>query len=224
MSNRGNLARLKRLERQMQLERAGVPDLSCPGFVIAPELARAIVEAHTRLDELLSHRRLYNSQFASLGQFERPDPAAEEGAAARLAELLRDVHCPPDYWAKQADTDRRLRDAGNEPPVQSDGLTQVKARLIVFDGSPGGAAWRRIMDLSYGKRSRAEQAELDELHRRYPGMPLKHYVSWYEERREWEEVMRDLKERFPPIGGRPSESNTWYEREEALWKRVQRYQ
>jgi hypothetical protein len=54
MSTRGRLARLERLERQVQLTQASRPDVSCPEFVIAPEVARAIVEAHERLDDQVS--------------------------------------------------------------------------------------------------------------------------------------------------------------------------
>jgi hypothetical protein len=148
---------------------------------------------------------------------ERPDPAAEEKeeaeVAARLAEHLRGVRCPPDYWAKQADTDRRLLDDGVEPAVSGDELVQLQARLIVFEGSPDGAAWCRMMHLSYKKRTRAEQAELDELNRRYPGMPLKHHDPLYEVTRHMEEILREH--------GR-DDGSTWHGNEDAIWKCVER--
>ena len=75
----------------------------------------------------------------------------------------------------------------NQPSLSDEELVEVKARLIVFDASPDGAAWRKMMHLSHKTRTRADQAELDELNRHYPGMPLKHYASWYEETRFWEE-------------------------------------
>jgi hypothetical protein len=214
MSYRANLARLKRLERQMRLVRAGVPDLSCPEFVIAPELARAIVDAHTRLHELLSRQRAH-SALGHFGGLEKPDPAAEDEAAACLAELLLDVRCPADYWAKQADTDRRLWENGIDQSVQAVELFPVRARLIVFDGSSVGAVWRRMMELSYRTRTPAQQAELDELTRSYPGMPLEHYSRWYEKIRNMEEMVRKA-------NGGSHRLSSWYEFEEALWKRVQR--
>jgi hypothetical protein len=142
---------------------------------------------------------------------EAPDIPAEEEAAARLAERLRNVHCPPNYWAKQADTDRRLRD--EQSSLSDRELVEVKARLIVFDASPDGAAWRKMMYLSRKTRTPADQAELDELNRHYPGMPLTHYAAWYknhyfeEQARKWD-------------GGARS---NWYKSEEALWTQVQRY-
>jgi hypothetical protein len=213
MSYRANLARLKRLERQMQLARATVPDLSCSEFVIAPELARAIIDAHTRLHELLSSQHAY-SVLGRFGGPEKPDPAAEEEAAARLAELLLDVRCPADYWAKQADTDRRLWE--DDIDHSADELDPVRARLIVFEGSSVGAVWRRMMELSYRPRTPAQQAELVELTRSYPGMPLEHHSRWYEEIRNMEEIVRKA-------SGGSDGLSTRYEFEETLWKRVQRY-
>ena len=67
--------------------------------------------------------------------------------------------------------------------------------------------------LSHKTRTRADQAELDELNGHYPGMPLKHYAAWYE-KHFWEEQMRKWD------GGARS---AWYENEEALWARVQCY-
>ncbi len=180
MNTRARLARLARLER---LERASRPDLSCPDFVIAPELARAIVEDYERLKDLLGGANwlAISPEFAQ--RTERPDPAAEEAVATRLAGHLRGLHCPPDYGANQADADRKNVQrffTGNEPLASCEEAVQLRARLIVFGGSPEGAAWRRMMELSYRKRTRAEQAELDELRRRYPGMPLKDYQPFYE--------------------------------------------
>jgi hypothetical protein len=88
---------------------------------------------------------------------------------------------PPDYWAKQADTDRRdiqsyYDDRGS---ISSDEAVQLRARVIVFEGSPEGAAWRRMMYLTDTYLSPAGQAELADLHRRYPGMPLKDHDSPY---------------------------------------------
>ncbi len=104
MSTRARLARVERLER---FERASQPDHSCPDFVIAPELARAIVDDYERLKGLLRRAGwlAISPEFAQWT--ERPDPAAEEEVAARLAGHLRNINCPPDYWAKQADTDRK---------------------------------------------------------------------------------------------------------------------
>ena len=139
MSTRGRLARLERLERQAELKRASRPDVSCPEFVIAPEVARAIVDAYERLEELLSIHSS-NDFYTMLNKYggkgeafmiERPDVPAEEEAAARLAAHLQNVLCPPEYWAKQADTDRRLRDVANQPSLSDEDLVEVKARLIV---------------------------------------------------------------------------------------------
>jgi hypothetical protein len=216
------LARLQRLER---LKRRSQPDDSCPDFVIAPEVARAIVDDYDCLTRLLSPlwafmNRMLKKYGGTPGP--EPDPAAEEEAAARLAGHLREIHCPPDYWAKQADTDRKkLRDFSNsvEPSASGDEGVQLRARLIVFDGSPDGAAWRRMMELSYRKRTCAQQAELDELHRRYPGMPLKDYNPMYETIRHMEEVTR--KDRAEKSS--EQEAFTGHGFDDALWKRVQRY-
>jgi hypothetical protein len=213
MTTRGRLARLERLER---LKRTNEPDHSCPGFVIVPEIARAIRDEYNRLHELLWRWELLPFPFG-----EKPDPKAEEEAAARLAEFVRNIDCPTDYWAKQADTDRRLSDINQKPPLSNDALAQVEARLIVFDGSPDGAAWRRMMDLSYRTRSLDEQAELDELQRRYPGMPLKHYDLMYEIARELEDKGRNLAT-DPLKRTKPFES-CWHRTANALWKRVQPY-
>jgi hypothetical protein len=204
MSTRGRRARLERLETTNE------PDHSCP----APGIAEAIVVEYYRLRELLSRY-----DFPKHLMMDKPDPAAEEEAARRLAECLRNVNCPPDYWVKQADTDRRL-DA--EPSLSGDALVQVAARLIVFEGSPDGATWRRMMDLSYRKRNPAEQSELDELHRRYPGMPLKHYDWMYEASRNVEEKVRELAASGLIDWTTPVESR-WHSFADALWKRVQPY-
>jgi hypothetical protein len=157
MSRRGLLARLERLERQVQLKQASRPDVSCPEFVIAPQVARAIVDAYERLRELLSRHRWHSflSRLPKYGRncedIERPDIPAEEEVAACLAEHLRNVLCPPNYWAKQADTDRRLRD--EQPSLSDRELVEVKARLIVFDASPDGAAWHKMMYLSHKTRT-----------------------------------------------------------------------
>jgi hypothetical protein len=50
MTTRGRLARLERLER---LKWTNESDHSCPGFVIVPEIARAIRDEYNRLHELL---------------------------------------------------------------------------------------------------------------------------------------------------------------------------
>ena len=90
MTTRRRLARLERLERLH-------PAPPCPDFIIAPERAQAIIAAY----DCLGWPGNPDDPFGP------PDPAAEEETATRLAELLRDARCPPDYWAKQADTDRR---------------------------------------------------------------------------------------------------------------------
>jgi hypothetical protein len=99
MTTRRLLERLERLERLQ-------PTPSCPWFIIAPERAQAIIAAYDCLGNLLS-RHLWRGIPAFEEIVGLPDPAAAEEAAARLAELVRDVRCPPNYWAKQADTDRR---------------------------------------------------------------------------------------------------------------------
>jgi hypothetical protein len=210
MSTRTRLARLERLERSKGRSQS---DYTCPGFVIAPKVAREIVDDYQRLDDAISNSRL-RRWFPT----EEPDPAAEERAAARLAEHLQTIQCPPDYWRNQADTDRRFLEGGGRV---WDEYAQVKARQIVFDGSPDGVAWRRLMDLSYRKRTRAEQAELDQLHRRYPGMPLKDYNPFYETLRASEESIREaaangLIELTEPI-------ESYYKNKNALWERVDRY-
>jgi len=87
MTTRRRLARLERLERLQ-------PAPSCPGFIIAPERAQAIIAAYGCLEDLLG-RHLWRGVPNSEQYFGLPDPAAEEETAARLAELLRDVRCPP---------------------------------------------------------------------------------------------------------------------------------
>ncbi len=218
MSTRARLARLERLKR---LKQASRPDHVCPTFVIAPELARAIVDDYERLKDLLGRRTCIS--YPELAKFlPRPDPAAEEEVAARLAGHLRGIHCPPDYWANQADTDRRLTDDLQKPFVLSDALVQVKARLIVFGGSPEGAAWRRMMELHYRKRTRAEQAELDQLHQRYPAMPLKSYNLFYESDRKTFEALDEVRRKFEGQSIRAAEHD-WYRTQNALWKRVDPY-
>jgi hypothetical protein len=168
MSTRARLRRLERLER---LGRASQPDHSCPDLVIAPELARAIVEDYKRLKDLLGRGRWLAISPVFAQSTETLDPAAEEEAAARLAAHLRGLHCPPEYWANQADTDRKDFERfsyGNEPLSAREEGVQLLARMIVFEGSPEGAAWRRMMHLHYRKRTRAQQAELDQLHRATP--------------------------------------------------------
>jgi hypothetical protein len=73
-----------------------------------------------------------------------------------------------------------------------------------------------MMDLSYRRRNRAEQAELDQLHRRYPGMPLKHYDPMYETNRFTEEKILEY-------GADGLVEDGWYSIENALWKRLDRY-
>jgi hypothetical protein len=211
-------ARLRRLERLKRLKRARRPDYSCPAFVIAPELARAIVEDYKRLKDLLGRRRLLAISPVFAQFTKKPDPAAEEEVAARLAGHLRGIRCPPDYWANQADTDRKDVQrffTGNEPLASCDEAIELQARLIVFGGSPDGALWRTMMGLHYRRRTRAQQAELDQPHRRYPGMPLKHYDPQYETTRHLEEIIRERrgKDRF-----------TWHGYEDAIWKCVERRQ
>jgi hypothetical protein len=224
MSTRARLARLERLKR---LERASRPDHACPTFVIAPELARAIVDDYERLKGLLGRARwlAISPVFAQITP--KLDPAAEEQVAARLAEHLRDVRCPPDYWANRADADRKDIErffSGSEPLASCDEAVQLRARLIVFGGSPEGAAWRTMMELHYRKRTRAEQAELDQLHRRYPGMPLKSYHPFYESDRAMFEVLDGARRKFEglPQSTRPAEHD-WYGTENALWRRVDQY-
>jgi hypothetical protein len=137
MTTRRRLARLERLERLQ-------PTPSCPEFIIAPERAQAIIAAYDCLGGLL-FRHLWCG--IPDHPFGLPDPAAEEETAARLAELLRDVRCPPDYWAKQADADRRESNLITRTGVRSRVTkpSQLRARMIVFQGSPDGAAWRRMM-------------------------------------------------------------------------------
>lgn len=213
-------ARLARLERLKRLMRASRPDHACPDFVIAPELARAIVEDYGRLKDLLGRSRWMG--FPELTKSTpKPDPVAEEEVAARVAGHLRAVRCPPDYWANQADTDRRLTDP-LEPTVSGDALVQVKARLIVFGGSPEGAAWRRMMELHYRRRTRAEQAERDQLHRRYPAMPLKSYNPFYESDRSTFEALDEVRRKFEGQSIRAADHD-WYRTENALWKRVEPY-
>jgi hypothetical protein len=84
MSTRGRLARLERLER---LKQKSHPDFSCPDFVIAPELALAIVDAYSRLSQLLSRYYWYALSCKYPGKngesgdnTPRPDPPAEEEA------------------------------------------------------------------------------------------------------------------------------------------------
>ena len=79
MTTRRRLARLERLERLQ-------PTPSCPWFIIAPERAQAIIAAYNRLGWSGNPD----------DPFGPPDPAVEEETAARLAELLREVRCPPD--------------------------------------------------------------------------------------------------------------------------------
>jgi hypothetical protein len=209
MNTRTRLARLKRLERIEGLERAGQPDYSCPGFVIAPKVALEIVDDYQYLEQAVCEIGL---------DLREPDPAAEEQAAARLAENLRGIQCPPDYWRNQADADLRFLEGSGRP---WDHYAQVKARRIVFEASPDGAAWRRMMDLSDRKRTRAEQAELDQLHLRYPGMPLKDYNPFYEFNRGFEASIREAvangsMELTKPIAN-------CYSTEIAVWNRVDRY-
>jgi hypothetical protein len=181
---------------------------------IAPELARAIVDDYSHLSGFQMGRMWRKIRPHDT---ERPDLAAEEKeeaeVAARLAEHLSGVRCPPDYWATRADTDRRLLHEGAEPSVSGDELVQLQTRLIVFEGSPDGAAWRTMMHLSYKKRTRAEQAELDEFKRRYPTMPLKHYDFAYEGTRHMEEILREF---------RRDDGYTWHGNEDAIWKCVER--
>ncbi len=214
MSTRTRLARLERLER---LKRRSAPDHSfpsCPGFVIAPKVAEEIIDDYQYLEGALS-------PFRSLS-IEKPDRGAEEKAVARLAEHLRGIPCPPDYWRNQADTDRRFTE--EEDGQVWDQYAQAKARLIVFAGSPDGAAWRRMMDLmdvSDKRRTRAEQAELDELHRRYPGMPLKDYHPFHETYRVCKESIREA-----AANGQielPEPMGSYYSNENALWELVDRY-
>jgi hypothetical protein len=208
MTTRRRLARLERLERLASRQ----PGYSCPEFFIAPELARAIVDTYGRLSDLLSRHSW--REIPGMEQiFGSPDPAAEDKAAAQLAELLRDIRCPPDYWKKQADTDRRLKyEEAMRPSMSGDQAAQMRARLIVFAGTPVGAVWRRMVDLSQGELTRAEQAELDELHRRYPGMPL--YDPNYESDRFFSRVLRQHGHK---------DTVSWDDFEFALWQRVQRH-
>jgi hypothetical protein len=201
MTTRRRLARLERLERLH-------PAPSCPDFIIAFERAQAIIAAYGRLGWSGNPN----------DPFGLPDPAAQEETAARLAELLRDVRCPPDYWTKQADTDRRdiqsyYQDRGS---ISSDEAVQLRARVIVFEGSPDGAAWRRMMHLTDSHRTPAGQAELDDLHRRYPGMPLEAHDS--ECVRRWKDSARKLRRNPEPI---EREDDGWYSA--PLWKLVQQY-
>jgi hypothetical protein len=207
MTTRRRRARLERLERLQ-------PAPSCPEFIIAPERAQAIIAAYTDLGRLL-----FRHLWCGIPEhpFGLPDPAAEEETAARLAELLRDVRCPPDYWAKQADADRRdiesyYCDRGS---ISSDEAVQLRARVIIFQGSPSGAAWRRMMHLTDRHLTPAGQAELADLHRRYPGMPLKDHDP--ECMRRWKKSMREFDRNAEPI---EREDNST---ENVLWNIVQQY-
>jgi len=207
MTTRRRLARLERLERLQ-------PAPSCPGFIIAPERAQAIIAAYGCLEDLLG-RHLWRGVPNSEQYFGLPDPAAEEETAARLAELLRDVRCPPDYWAKQADADRRDIQSYYQDldSISSDQAVQLKARVIVFQGSPDGAAWRRMMHLTDRRLTPAGQAELADLHRRYPGMPLKDHDSEY--LRKLKDQAREFRRNAEPIEW---EDDGWYS--SAVWNLV----
>jgi hypothetical protein len=99
----------------------------------------------------------------------------------------------------------------------------------VFDASPDGAAWWRMKHLSYGKPTPAQQAELDQLRRRYPGMPLEsHDGGSYEWSRFMKEKLREhvangLIEPREPVDHNWCNEDTRYNDEKALWQRVERY-
>jgi hypothetical protein len=105
----------------------------------------------------------------------------------------------------------------------------ISARLIVFNASPDGAAWWRMKHLSYGKPTPAQQAELDQLRRRYPGMPLEsHDGGLYEWSRFVDEKVREHVANGlidPSQGGDHNwyDEDTMYNDQKALWQRVERY-
>jgi hypothetical protein len=180
-SRPGTRSRLRRLERLERLEQSRQSERPSTGteFYIDPTLARTILEDYQRLR-------------CNFSGHPKPLPGEVEEAAARLAASLRGVRCPDDYWAKQADTDRRLlNDLGFKTTLSEAEELQLKARMIVFDSSPDGAAWRRMFQLTYRKRNAAENAEFDELNRRYPGMPLEVYDSLVVMVAKLEEQRRD---------------------------------
>jgi hypothetical protein len=77
-----------------------------------------------------------------------------------------------------------------------------------------------MMDLSHRKRSLAERAELDELPRRYPGMPLKDYNPHYEFCRWCNESVREAAANGLIQLTKPKES--YYSTENAGWELVDR--
>jgi hypothetical protein len=169
MSPRGLRARLKRLEKKINMiEPAGD---GC-GFRVAPALAKALRDDHRRANELEQN---YTS-------------SAEWLEAKRLREgnieRAKSITCPADYGAIQARRDENRLSTLTLKRWHGGSLTnaedveeaQLTARVAAYEETAEGRGRRRKLELTLkritGSFTPEEKSEYENLQTLYPDLPM----------------------------------------------------
>jgi hypothetical protein len=178
MSTRSFRARLDRLEQSADRADGQERD-PAPNFTIDPEAAKAL------RDDVARKKVLFQKQMG--GPLSSVEIEEEGLLRLRIAERARAIACPPDYGAKECETDSdrliKVRARRNSPPSRGgDTLSEAEdakeaqliARIEAFRQTPEGLARDRIHELTCKKRgvpcklSSAEQIERDRLQLPFP--------------------------------------------------------